>query len=292
MVVTLASSGATEIPAKLVPWQPRAIRRSRLSAWAGASLLLCIVSVDAFRKQFVGSSVAPLAIVPISCALYGGAYLISRRRAAMDKSAPYLFGISAALGIVAMTSALTNWLGLQPFLAGLQAYILYTFIGLAVPRALSEARIERLRWLSGAAIVIGVVVAISSLGSLWTNLGVFSPIIERAGVHSFKAGDISLHPGVFATGERLSRVVLFPLMAAITYSVFHKGRRPAGWIAVAIMLVGILLSGRRFALLLAIMGGAIIIAATVGVRRSRRLWIFVAGAACITALFLSEAPSA
>lgn len=146
-----------------------------------------------------------------------------------------------------------DWRSLTFMFVAINSYVFFAFLTWAVPRLLGEtdSRVEAKlkRWL----LWFGIAIGLSAIGSLASLGRIFEPINEANGLHSFGYGEIDLFSGIFATGERLARLSLLTFLIALA-DIF-LGTRMKG-LSVAALLISsaaMLTSGRRFALLLAVL---------------------------------------
>lgn len=244
-----------------------------------AVVTAAIILTDPLRKVFERIEIIGAVIVPAIIILAGtyAAVATARSRAnAYTTLGRLSLFLGASLGIYAVANALASHGGTYQVIAALNAYVLIVFIAVWLSPKPSRFSVRVAESGARPVLITGAVVCATAIGSLLTNYEIFESITADTRFHSFVLGDLHLHPGIFVTGERLARIALVVMLVgtAILFSrepISNDTRRLAA-ISVLSSVIALVLSGRRFAIVLAILGVALLALSS---RRARWQSMFV-----------------
>lgn len=226
----------------------------RKGTWTLAALAVAIIVHDPLRKLFPtlleeGQLLVHAATLLVYCAALSNA---PEGRATSDRRL-LLVGL-APLGAWVILSIIFDWRNLTFLAVAVHTYFFFPGLAWAIPRILRSVDASLDRSLSTAGIVVGGLVSLTALGSVLEAGRVFEPIVDQVGIHSFGYQAVDLEPGIFATGERLARLCLLPLFLA-TAMMFSRSKSFLLPMACALAsLMAVVLSGKRFGILLAALG--------------------------------------
>lgn len=223
-------------------------RRDRHLRYASIVLVCGLLLTDPLRKllpQYEGS------LLILLYASTAAAYLLllsSPRLPFRLTSDNFLFVTTISFYAWFIVACLFTWPGSAYIVAIVNSYLFFQPLALLIPRVvppISDLRVvaPRVAWVS-------LIVGATGVASAMHVGGILAPIAADAASHSFGNGSVSLASGIFATGERLARTLVFPLLFCVTIYL-QRGRRNWLYLAsIAMSTAAIIVSGRRFAILL------------------------------------------
>jgi hypothetical protein len=281
-------------------------RRRRL-AHVVLALYLATVCVDAIRKV----AAAPASTLGVIYVITMLAYLLvipaptGRWRTAPRTLPIWLF----LLSLWCLAVALVQHLPPEMALLGWMSYVFFVpllYVG-AQLAADDRVLIKALRVVTLTGGVVGAgAIASAVLGASAPSL--LQPIIPAVGIHSFTAGNVYLAPSFFATAEEAAEQLLVALFAWLALARLPGGivRRPTWLILAMLILVGMVVAGRRANVYVAAAGIVLVLllgrprlagrlvpmqAARAATATGRRLgiWVLAMAGALALALFLGNA---
>lgn len=246
--------------------RPRQEHRSRRADGAITILLLTLVLTDPIRK------LAPSLATPAFLLIDGAVMLIYFTAFAMPRgnrsSTRHVRGYAilcfttAAMVVFVLANMLATWRHLDIFLVGFHNYIFFAPLAFAVRRTVGEIRVKGEDFTTTFMLILGIVLGLGGVLSLFTDVSLLAPISEDTAIHTFGATEVvALRSGTFATSERLARTLL-PLFFIAVAALYWSPKHRLAVAATVVTALGLLVTGRRFAIVLAGSGiVAIIIAA-------------------------------
>lgn len=252
--------------------------------------LLALIVADPVRKIVPAVTGVALGMIPLTIGLLVVLLTLSRSGGPLHPGSLVTTALAIGLACLAIATIVTPWPGLGVATAGVHSYVLYVPLAWLLPRVLGRMSASQFENVTSTLLVVGAAIAATSLGSLWTALRVFQPIIESVGTHSFALQDVDLIPGAFATGERLARVCLFPFLLSASAAML-RGRQAGwpSWCCLIMSAIAIFLSGRRFAIILGVLGvGMLVFCIRRRIRFGRRVPVGLLLVACMAVFLTSD----
>lgn len=258
-------------------------RRARtIGALAGATLFIGTVLPDPIRKLFPQYRDSALIMVDATLVVVCLLACLSSRAGRQRSINPLFAYCTVALGVWAVTNLFLVETSSKYQLAAIHSYMLFAPLGFLLPRIFKHVSREAEERLCRIIMIAGIAIAMTGFASVLEFGTVFAPINMEVADHSYGYGRIFLASGIFATGERLARILLLPFLVALGSLWIGTGKQRLATSALTICGLGILCTGRRYPIGLALL--AVIGVLLFGGRRRSRIVRLAGIVACIIVL--------